>query len=80
MFEQALALPHISGKQIEDFTYPSPSEQEQLAIGRQLDELREQSESLGGEQGHRLAALAALKRSLLHRALQGELSGHFVAS
>lgn len=73
--QTGLGVPHISGKQIQDFAYQAPSEKEQVAIGNQLDDLKEQSERLIAQQERKLAALSELKQSLLHRAFRGELSG-----
>ena len=47
---------------------------EQAQIVIHLDALREETHRLVGVYGRKLAALEALKKSLLHRAFSGELS------
>ena len=52
--------------------YPGETEQKQLAAT--LDALREKTQALESIYQDKLAALEALKKSILHRAFTGELS------
>ena len=55
----------------ERFPFPSVAEQKQTVA--QLDELREETQRLASLYERKLAALEALKKSLLHQAFTGEL-------
>jgi type I restriction enzyme S subunit len=55
----------------ERFPFPSVTEQEQIVA--KLDDLREETERLSTIYQHKLAALEALKKSLLHQAFTGSL-------
>jgi type I restriction enzyme, S subunit len=66
-------VPHISGQQIKDFRFARPPLKAQQDIAAQLDSLSDQAGRLSRLYEEKQAALAALKRSLLHQAFNGEL-------
>ena len=66
-------VPHISGQQIRDFRFARPPLKVQEDIAAQLDSLSDETERLSRLYEQRQAALAALKRSLLHHAFSGNL-------
>jgi len=66
-------VPHISGKQILSFQFFLPSQQEQKKIVAQLDALSTETTRLTAIYQQKLAALDALKKSLLHLAFTEEL-------
>jgi len=67
------AHPHINLGDIKTYRIPVPSIGEQRQIVRQLDSLVEQTQRLESIYRKKLAALDALKRSLLHQAFTGAL-------
>jgi type I restriction enzyme S subunit len=71
--QTGLGVPHISGKQILSFEFFRPSMTEQKQIVAQLDALSEETQRLASLYTRKLAALEALKKSLLHQAFSGEL-------
>ena len=66
-------MPHISGKQILSFEFSRPSFAEQEQIATQLDALATETQRLETIYEQKQAALAALKKSLLHQAFTGQL-------
>ena len=66
-------VPHISGQQIKDFEFVRPPVADQRSIADNLESLRESTQRLAGIYERKLAALEALKKSLLHQAFTGEL-------
>jgi type I restriction enzyme, S subunit len=66
-------VPHISGQQIKDFAFQRPSLTEQCRIAAKLEELRDETQRLESLYQRKLAALEALKKSLLHQGFTGEL-------
>ena len=66
-------VPHISGQQIKDFSFLKPPLKQQRLIAAQLDELKENVQRLESLYQQKLAALAELKKSLLHEAFSGRL-------
>jgi type I restriction enzyme S subunit len=66
-------VPHISGQQIKDFEFARPPVTEQRRIADNLESLREETQRLARLYERKLAALEALKKSLLHQAFSGEL-------
>ena len=66
---------HISGQQIRgtsSFTFPTVRTS-RTTSSRKLDALREETQRLARLYERKLAALEALKKSLLHQAFTGEL-------
>ncbi|MDQ3257814.1 MAG: hypothetical protein M3R15_28655 [Acidobacteriota bacterium] len=59
--------------QIRDYELPLPSESRQAQIGKQLDALFTETQRLESLYQQKLAALDALKKSLLHQAFSGTL-------
>jgi len=57
----------------ENERFPFPSVIEQKRIVAKLDSLREETQRLGSLYERKLAALEALKKSLLHQAFSGAL-------
>ena len=66
-------MPHISGEQIKDFEFAKPPLQEQRRIADDLSLLLEETQRLESVHQRKLAALEALKRSLLDQAFSGKL-------
>ncbi|MCX7050090.1 MAG: restriction endonuclease subunit S [Candidatus Sumerlaeota bacterium] len=71
--QTGIGVPHISGQQIKDFTFLRPPFEEQCRIADNLDGLRTKTQRLAILYERKLAALEALKKSLLHRAFSGGL-------
>ncbi len=71
--QTGLGVPHISGKQILSFQFPLPPIAEQKRIVANLDSLHQETTRLASIYQQKLAALEALKKSLLHQAFSGEL-------
>lgn len=71
--QTGLGVPHVSGKQILAFQFFRPSLSDQKAIATQLDALAAETQRLEALYQQKLAALAALKKSLLHQAFSAEL-------
>ncbi len=67
------AQPNLSTEQIKGFVLPLPSVDEQERIVEALETLSEQTHHLARPYEQKLAALGALKKSLLHQAFSGEL-------
>ena len=71
--QTGIGVPHISGQQIKDFEFVRPPLAEQRRIADKLESLREETQRLASLYERKLAALEALKKSLLHQAFAGEL-------
>jgi len=71
--QTGIGVPHISCQQIEDFRFSKPQFSEQIEIANQLDAFSAKVERLECIYQQKLAALAELKKSLLHHAFSGEL-------
>lgn len=67
------AQPNLSTEQIKAFMIPLPSIEEQVRIVNALDTLSEDVQQLESLFQQKLAALDALKKSLLHQAFSGKL-------
>jgi type I restriction enzyme S subunit len=67
------AQPNLSTEQIKGFVLPMPSVDEQERIVEALEALSEETQRLARLYEQKLAALEALKKSLLHQAFTGEL-------
>ena len=75
-YARQTAQPVISFSSIKSVILNFPeSRSEQSKISAMAEELEEAEARLGSIANRKLAALAALKQSLLHRAFRGELSG-----
>lgn len=72
--QTGLGVPHVSGKQIEDFEVRVPPVALQSEIADSLDAISNRSEALLSEYGDELSNLAALRQSLLEQAFSGRLS------
>jgi type I restriction enzyme S subunit len=71
--QTGIGVPHISGQQIKDFEFLKPPVKEQAHIADKLDALATETQRLETLYAQKLAALAALKKSLLHQAFTGAL-------
>ena len=71
--QTGLGVPHISGQQIKDFRFQRPPLSAQREIAEMLDELRTSVMNLQSIYQQKLAALDALKKSILHQAFTGQL-------
>ena len=69
------AAPHLNIRDIRQFPIPVPPIAEQSEIVRCLSAYATESQHLESLYQQKLAALAALKKSLLHQALSGHLKG-----
>ncbi len=67
-------IKNVSLKSMRDFKVLLPSLTEQNTIVRKLDSLSRETQRLARLYEHKLAALEALKKSLLHQAFTGQLS------
>lgn len=67
------AQPNLSTEQIKGFVLPLPNRAEQDAAVERLDALASETQNLARLYEQKLAALAELKKSLLHQAFSGEL-------
>ena len=67
------AQPVISNSSLKDLLLPFPEIAKQKKIAAQLDALTEETQRLARLYERKLAALEALKKSLLHQAFTGEL-------
>ncbi len=71
--QTGIGVPHISGQQIKDFEFTMPPIAEQRRIADNLETLQEETQRLKSLYHRKLAALDALKQSLLHQAFSGAL-------
>jgi len=71
--QTGIGVPHISGQQIKDFEFSRPPISDQRRVADNLESLREETQRLASIYEHKLAALAELKKSLLHQAFSGQL-------
>ncbi len=71
--QTGIGVPHISGQQIKDFEFARPPIAEQQRIADNLDALAAETQRLTRLYEQKQAALAALKKSLLHQAFTGAL-------
>lgn len=71
--QTGIGVPHISGKQIESFKFMLPPMSDQESIANTLNELLSNTQRLEEIYEEKLTALDALKKSLLHRAFNGDL-------
>ncbi len=63
----------INAKSVAEIVVPIPKEADQEKVAANLDALHEETQRLARLYGRKLAALEALKKSLLHQAFAGEL-------
>ena len=68
-----LMQPNLSITDLRSMPIPAPPRREQNKITEQLNSLREETQRLARLYERKLAALEALKKSLLHQAFTGEL-------
>lgn len=64
---------NINGAKLKGYPIPAPSLQDQKIIVKKLDDLRDETQRLESIYQQKLTALDALKKSLLHRAFNGDL-------
>ena len=64
---------NINGAKLKGYPIPAPSISEQRSIVKELDGLQEETQRLVSVYERKLAALEALKKSLLNKAFSGEL-------
>lgn len=76
--QTGIGVPHISGKQILDFSFNKPELKEQQTIVRQLDALRAETQKLETLYQKKIADLEELKKSILQKAFSGELTGNLI--
>ena len=72
-FARQAAQPVISNSSLKDLLLPFPKIDKQRQIAAQFDALSAETQRLAGLYEQKLAALAALKKSLLHQAFSGAL-------
>jgi len=72
--QEGIGVPHISGGQIKDFAFSLPPIKEQHRLAGTLEVLRAETQRLASLYQQKLAALDALKKSLLHQAFSGQLA------
>ena len=71
--QTGIGVPHISGQQIKDFIFSRPPLDDQTKMATKLECLRYETQRLESIYQQKLAALEALKKSLLHQAFTGAL-------
>lgn len=71
--QTGIGVPHISVQQIKDFEFSRPPKPEQRRIAKNLESIRAETQRLATLYTRKLAALEALKKSLLDQAFRGEL-------
>ena len=71
--QTGIGVPHISGKQIESFKFMLPPLSDQESIANSLNDLLANTQRLEEIYEEKLTALDRLKKSLLHRAFNGDL-------
>ena len=71
--QTGIGVPHISGKQILDFSFNKPPLKEQQTIVRQLDALRAEKQKLEAVYQKKVDDLEELKKSILQKAFNGDL-------
>lgn len=71
--QTGIGVPHISSQQIKDFEFARPPLSEQRRMAENLESLSIETQRLASVYGRKLAALEALKKSLLHQAFTGKL-------
>jgi len=72
--QTGLGVPHISGKQISDFSFRRPAVSEQRKIGAAIQELAAEVARLEYVYKEKLTSFADLKQSILQKAFAGELT------
>jgi type I restriction enzyme S subunit len=72
--EEGIGVPHISGKQISNYIFNKPPLQTQKQIVKKLDSLSEQTKKLESIYSKKLQDLEELKKSILQKAFNGELT------
>ncbi|MFI3223301.1 MAG: restriction endonuclease subunit S [Methylococcaceae bacterium] len=71
--QTGIGVPHISGKQILDFSFTTPPLKEQQAIVQKLDALSTETKQLAAIYQQKINDLDELKKSILQKAFAGEL-------
>jgi type I restriction enzyme S subunit len=73
LFKNGAAQPNLSANSLKKFVVPVPPITEQKQIVKQLEAIGAETQRLARLYERKLAALEALKKSLLHQAFTGEL-------
>lgn len=73
LYDNGAAQPNLGAKSVAKYVIPIPAVPEQKRIADSLDELRAETQRLAHIYERKLAALDALKQSLLHQAFSGQL-------
>lgn len=74
-YRNGAAQPNLSARSLSQFRIPIPPQEEQQRIVDMLGTLWEETQRLDSLAQQKLAALDALKKSLLHQAFTGQLTG-----
>ncbi|THJ21673.1 MAG: restriction endonuclease subunit S [Nitrospira sp. CG24D] len=74
-YENGAAQPNLGAKSVAKYPISFPPIAEQKQLVAKLDDLHEETQRLESIYQQKLAALNALKKSLLHQAFNGELTG-----
>ncbi len=72
--QTGLGVPHISGKQIQSFSFNKPSIERQKALVSTMNDLKNKVQQLEAIYQQKLTAIDELKKSILQKAFNGELS------
>jgi len=73
LYDNGAAQPNLGAKSVAKYTISLPKLAEQEIIADKLDDLRAETQRLASLYERKLAALEALKKSLLHQAFSGNL-------
>ncbi|MBM4121852.1 MAG: restriction endonuclease subunit S [Nitrospira sp.] len=73
LYDNGAAQPNLGAKSVAKYLIPIPARAEQKRVADSLDDLRAETQRLTRLYEQKQAALAALKKSLLHQAFTGEL-------
>lgn len=72
--QTGLGVPHISGKQIQSFSFNKPSLEQQKAVVSTMNKLANEVSRLNKIYQNKLTAIDELKKSILHKAFTGQLT------
>ena len=66
-------MPNLSNADLSNLSFDLPSLKKQKALGAEIDEVGSETQHLESLYQQKITALDALKKSLLHRAFNGDL-------